>query len=200
MIKQNKELIEKYNSVLREYCGDIIKVSPGMSSKECNERILYSHIYGNTPKIFFEGMQRKSDKKVVFTDRSIKNVDFKENYIYLGFKKFSFTDTCYKMGIEAYPLRGEGIYLTDVGMIAICCNGKTVGDTKLLAITDVDIFAENEEDALKLADTFMENVVEVVIDTSTMTHYQWVKLGYSGGLCTEELEFKKLDIGPQGKL
>ena len=194
MIKQNKELIEKYNSVLREYCGDIIKVSPGMSSKECNERILYSHIYGNTPKIFFEGMQRKSDKKVVFTDRSIKNVDFKENYIYLGFKKFSFTDTCYKMGIEAYPLRGEGIYLTDVGMIAICCNGKTVGDTKLLAITDVDIFAENEEDALKLADTFMENVVEVVIDTSTMTHYQWVKLGYSGGLCTEELEFKKLDI------
>ena len=194
MIEQNKELIEKYNSVLRVYCGDIIKVSPGMSSKECNERILYSHIYGNTPKIFFEGMQRKSDKKVVFTDRSIKNVDFKENYIYIGFKKFSFTDTCYKMGIEAYPLRGEGIYLTDIGMIAICCNGKTVGDTKLLAITDVDIFAENEEDALKLADTFMENVVEVNIDTSTMTHYQWVKLGYSGGLCTEELEFKKFDI------
>ena len=194
MIKQNKELIEKYNSVLREYCGDIIKVSPGMSSKECNERILYSHIYGNTPKIFFEGMQRKSDKKVVFTDRSIKNVDFKENYIYLGFKKFSFTDTCYKMGIEAYPLRGEGIYLTDIGMIAICCNGKTVGDTKLLAITDVDIFAENEEDALKLADTFMESVVEVDIDTSTMTHYQWVKIGYSGGLCTEELEFEKFGI------
>ena len=194
MIEQNKELIEKYNSVLREYCGDIIKVSPGMSSKECNERILYSHIYGNTPKIFFEGMQRKSDKKVVFTDRSIKNVDFKENYIYIGFKKFSFADTCYKMGIEAYPLRGEGIYLTDIGMIAICCNGKTVGDTKLLAITDVDIFAENEEDALKLADTFMESVVEVDIDTSTMTHYQWVKIGYGGGLCTEELEFKKLDI------
>jgi hypothetical protein len=194
MIKQNKELIEKYNSVLREYCGDIIKVSPGMSSKECNERILYSHIYGNTPKIFFEGMQRKTDKKVVFTDRSIKNVDFKENYIYLGFKKFSFTDTCYKMGIEAYPLRGEGIYLTDIGMIAICCNGKTVGDTKLLAITDVEIFAETEENALKLVDTFMECVVEVNIDTSTMTHYQWVKLGYSGGLCTEELEFKKFDI------
>ena len=194
MIEQNKELIEEYNRVLREYCGDIIKVSPGMSSKECNERILYSHIYGNTPKIFFEGMQRKSDKKVVFTDRSIKNVDFKENYIYLGFKKFSFTDTCYKMGIEAYPLRGEGIYLTDIGMIAICCNGKTVGDTKLLAITDVDIFAENEEDALKLADTFMENVVEVNIDTSTMTHYQWVKIGYSGGLCTEELEFERFNI------
>lgn len=194
MIEQNKELIEKYNRVLREHCDEIIKISPGMSSKECNERILYSHIYGNTPKIFFEGMQRKSDKKVVFTDRSIKNVDFKENYIYLGFKKFSFTDTCYKMGIEAYPFRGEGIYLTDIGMIAICCNGKTVGDTRLLAITDVEIFAENEENALKLADTFMESIVEVNIDTSTMTHYQWVKLGYSGGLCTEELEFKKLEI------
>ena len=193
MIEQNKELIEKYNCVLREHCEDIIQCS-GMSSKECNEIILYSHIYGNTPKRHFTGFQRKSDKSVVFTDRSIKNTDFKEIYSYLGNKKFSFIDTCYKMGIEAFPLDKEALYFTDIGMIAIGAYGKRVGDTNLLAITETEIFAENDEDALKLADTFMENVVEVDIDTSTMTHYQWVKIGYNGGLCTEELEFEKLSI------
>ena len=194
MIKQNKELIEKYNCALREHCDDIIKISPGMSSKECNERLLYSYVYGNTPKRCFEALQRKSDKSVVFTDRSMKHTDLKEDYLVIGLKKFSFVDTCYKMGIEAYPLRGEGLYFTDIGVIAINTYGKKIGDTNLFAITDVEIFADNDENALKLADTFMEGVVEVDVDTSTMTHYQWVKLGYSGGLCTEELEFKKLDI------
>ena len=194
MIKQNKELIEKYNRVLREHCDEIIKISPGMSSKECNDRVLYSHLYGNTPKKYFRGAEQKSNKKVIFTDYSVKHMDLKENYLYLGLKKFSFVDTCYKMDIEAFPLDREGLYITDIGMIAIGSSGKRVGDSQLFAITDVDIFADTEENALKLADTFMENVVEIDVDTDTMTHYQWVKLGYSGGLCTEELEFNKLDI------
>ncbi len=194
MIEQNKELIEKYNCILREHCDEIIKISPGMSSKECNDRILYSHIYGHTPKKYFKGSERKSDKKVVFTDYSMKHMDLNDSYQYLGFKKFSYMDTCYKMGIEAFPFDKEGLYFTDIGMIVIGSTGKRIGDSQILAITDAEIFADTEEDIFKLADTFMESVVEVDIDTSSLTHYQWVKLGYSGGLCTEELDFKRLDI------
>ena len=61
MIKQNKELIEKYNCALREHCDDIIKISPGMSSKEC--KIPYEFLVYDSRRDTFT-LSKAMDKRV----------------------------------------------------------------------------------------------------------------------------------------
>jgi hypothetical protein len=79
-VQQNKELIKRYNDVLKEHSDEIIKVSPGMSSKECLDRVLYLHIYGHTPLKAFNMFQLKSNDEITFTDRSKEHTDLKDKY------------------------------------------------------------------------------------------------------------------------
>ena len=191
-VQQNKELIKKYNDVLKEHSDEIIKVSPGMSTKECLNRIMYLHIYGHTPLKTFTMFQLKSNDEITFTDRSKEYTDLRDKY-FLSKKKVSFFDTCYKLGVEAYPISQEGLYITDIGMVALATSGRRIGDTQLLALTEAIIYADNGEDAMKLADTIIENMVIIDINNDNVTRYLWVKMGYSG-LMTNELEFKRFDI------
>ena len=190
-VQQNKELIKKYNDVLKKHSDEIIKVSPGMSTKECLNRIMYLHIYGHTPLKTFTMFQLKSNDEITFTDRSKEYTDLRDKYLFSK-KKISFFDTCYKLGVEAYPISQEGLYITDIGMVALATSGR-IGDTQLLALTGATIYADNGEDAIKLADTIIENMVIIDINNNNVTRYLWVKMGYSG-LMTNELEFKRFDI------
>ena len=190
-VQQNKELIKKYNDVLKEHSDEIIKVSPGMSTKECLNRIMYLHIYGHTPLKTFTMFQLKSNDEITFTDRSKEYTDLRDKY-FLSKKKISFFDTCYKLGVEAYPISQEGLYITDIGMVVLATSGR-IGDTQLLALTGATIYADNGEDAMKLADTIIENMVIIDINNDNVTRYLWVKMGYSG-LMTNELGFKRFDI------
>ena len=190
-VQQNKELIKKYNGVLKEHSDEIIKVSPGMSTKECLNRIMYLHIYGHTPLKTFTMFQLKSNDEITFTDRSKEYTDLRDKYFFSK-KKISFFDTCYKLGVEAYPISQEGLYITDIGMVVLATSGR-IGDTQLLALTGATIYADNGEDAMKLADTIIENMVIIDINNNNVTRYLWVKMGYSG-LMTNELEFKRFDI------
>ena len=156
-VQQNKELIKKYNDVLKKHSDEIIKVSPGMSTKECLNRIMYLHIYGHTPLKTFTMFQLKSNDEITFTDRSKEYTDLRDKY-FLSKKKISFFDTCYKLGVEAYPISQEGIYITDIGMIVLVTSGRRIGDTQLLTLTEAIIFADNDDDAMKLADTLKENI------------------------------------------
>lgn len=190
-VQQNKELIKKYNDVLKEHSDEIIKVSPGMSTKECLNRIMYLHIYGHTPLKTFTMFQLKSNDEITFTDRSKEYTDLRDKYFFSK-KKISFFDTCYKLGVEAYPISQEGLYITDIGMAVLATSGR-IGDTQLLALTGATIYADNGEDAMKLADTIIENMVIIDINNDNVTRYLWVKMGYSG-LMTNELGFKRFDI------
>lgn len=190
-VQQNKELIKKYNDVLKEHSDEIIKVSPGMSTKECLNRIMYLHIYGHTPLKTFTMFQLKSNDEITFTDRSKEYTDLRDKYFFSK-KKISFFDTCYKLGVEAYPISQEGLYITDIGMVVLATSGR-IGDTQLLALTGATIYADNGEDAMKLADTIIENMVIIDINNDNVTRYLWVKMGYSG-LMTNELGFKRFDI------
>ena len=190
-VQQNKELIKKYNDVLKKHSDEIIKVSPGMSTKECLNRIMYLHIYGHTPLKTFTMFQLKSNDEITFTDRSKEYIDLRDKYFFSK-KKISFFDTCYKLGVEAYPISQEGLYITDIGMVVLATSGR-IGDTQLLALTGATIYADNGEDAMKLADTIIENMVIIDINNNNVTRYLWVKMGYSG-LMTNELEFKRFDI------
>ena len=190
-VQQNKELIKKYNDVLKEHSDEIIKVSPGMSTKECLNRIMYLHIYGHTPLKTFTMFQLKSNDEITFTDRSKEYTDLRDKYFFSK-KKISFFDTCYKLGVEAFPISQEGLYITDIGMVVLATSGR-IGDTQLLALTGATIYADNGEDAMKLADTIIENMVIIDINNNNVTRYLWVKMGYSG-LMTNELEFKRFDI------
>ena len=190
-VQQNKELIKKYNDVLKEHSDEIIKVSPGMSTKECLNRIMYLHIYGHTPLKTFTMFQLKSNDEITFTDRSKEYTDLRDKYFFSK-KKISFFDTCYKLGVEAFPISQEGLYITDIGMVVLATSGR-IGDTQLLALTGATIYADNGEDAMKLADTIIENMVIIDINNDNVTRYLWVKMGYSG-LMTNELGFKRFDI------
>ena len=190
-VQQNKELIKKYNDVLKEHSDEIIKVSPGMSTKECLNRIMYLHIYGHTPLKTFTMFQLKSNDEITFTDRSKEYTDLRDKYFFSK-KKISFFDTCYKLGVEAFPISQEGLYITDIGMVVLATSGR-IGDTQLLALTGATIYADNGEDAMKLADTIIENMVIIDINNDNITRYLWVKMGYSG-LMTNELGFKRFDI------
>ena len=81
-VQQNKELIKKYNDVLKEHSDEIIKVSPGMSTKECLNRIMYLHIYGHTPLKTFTMFQLKSNDEITFTDRSKEYTDLRDKYFF----------------------------------------------------------------------------------------------------------------------
>ena len=190
-VQQNKELIKKYNDVLKEHSDEIIKVSPGMSTKECLNRIMYLHLYGHTPLKTFTMFQLKSNDEITFTDRSKEYTDLRDKYFFSK-KKISFFDTCYKLGVEAFPISQEGLYITDIGMVVLATSGR-IGDTQLLALTGATIYADNGEDAMKLADTIIENMVIIDINNDNVTRYLWVKMGYSG-LMTNELGFKRFDI------
>ena len=190
-VQQNKELIKKYNDVLKEHSDEIIKVSPGMSTKECLNRIMYLHIYGHTPLKTFTMFQLKSNDEITFTDRSKEYTDLRDKYFFSK-KKISFFDTCYKLGVEAFPISQEGLYITDIGMVVLATSGR-IGDTQLLALTGATIYADNGENAMRLADTIIENMVIIDINNDNVTRYLWVKMGYSG-LMTNELGFKRFDI------
>lgn len=191
-IEQNRKLIEKYNEVIQEHCDEIIKINPGMGSRECNDRVLYAFLYGHTPLKSFQMYQRKSNDEIVFTDGSKEHTDLNDKYLYSK-KKISYIDTCYKLGVEAFPLKLEGAYLTDIGIIVLGSNTRRIGDTPLFALTDVSILADTDENAMKLIETLKENIVEVNPTDEEMTRYLWVKSSYSG-LMTHELEFKKFDV------
>jgi hypothetical protein len=77
-------------------------------------------------------------------------------------------------------------------MVVLATSGR-IGDTQLLALTGATIYADNGEDAMKLADTIIENMVIIDINNDNVTRYLWVKMGYSG-LMTNELGFKRFDI------
>ena len=194
MVEQSKELIKKFNKVVIEHCDDIIKIAPGMGSKDFNTRVLYAHLYGNMPKRCFSVAIMKDGEKVKFVDGSSKYSSQNDKTISMTRKNFAFIDTCYKLGVECFPFSRTGLYITDLGIIEIGSYGRTIADSTVLAIGDVDIFSDSEEDALKLADTFMKNIVEVNYNNPNVTRYLWVKSGYSGGLTTEELEFEKFDL------
>ena len=194
MIEQSKGKIAEYNKAIIEHSEELIKISPGMSSKEFNVRLLYAYLYGHTPKRNYGIRVTNKEEKIIFIDGSSKCKDGDQKTTNLGQKNFSFFDTAYKLGIECFPISKNALYLTDIGLIAMETWGRKIADTTVLSIGDVDIFADTDEDALKLADTFMENIVEVDYDSPTTTKYLWVKTGYSGGLATEELEFDKFDL------
>ena len=192
MIEQNKELIEKYNKVICEHCSDVVLINPGMAGREFNTRVMYSYLYGHTPKRLFTITVTKDGDKIKFIDGSSKYSSEKLNG--LSRKNFAYFDTCYKLGVECFPLEKVGLYITDIGIIDIQHFSRRIADTWVFAIGDVDIYADSEEDAFKLADTLMEGLVETDFENKDMTRYLWVKTGYSGGLTTEELEFERFDI------
>ena len=194
MIEQSKEKIAEYNKAIIEHSEELIKISPSMSSGVFNVRLLYAHLYGHTPKRNYGIRVTNKEENVIFIDGSSKCDWGNQKTTSLAHKNFSYFDTAYKLGIECFPISQNALYLTDIGLIFMETHGRKIADTTVLAIGDVDVFADTDEDALKLADTFMENVVEVNYDNPTTTKYLWVRTGYNGGLATEELEFDKFDL------
>lgn len=192
IVEQDKEKIENFKKVFLEYGDKLVIINPGMGAADVNTRWLFSHLYGGTPERVFNMRMEKDTDKVFFTDFSEKYSPLKLKTKGLT-KNFSLIDTCYKLGVVAYPTPKMGLFLGTNGMLIIETYGKKICDSQITAITGVCAMAKTEKDAFDLTETFMENVVEIETEAPGKTKYLWVRTNFSG-LDTEELEFDKIDI------
>ena len=70
----------------------------------------------------------------------------------------------------------------------------TIGDSELKRLDNVNIYTDNKDNIGRMAEFIYESLVEVELDNKEMSSYLWVRQGYSNGLMTQTLEFKKMKI------
>lgn len=191
-IEQSKTLIDRYHEVLIEHCQDVIVYNHGMSP-EINYRMLYTFVYKHNPIYQFSMSELKDGGALKFINRSLDNTKIGEKFTKYS-KNYSFIDTAEKMECVAYPVPNVALHISDWGMIVMENYSSTIGDSELKRLDYVNIYTDNKDNIGRMAEFIYESLVEVELDNKEMSSYLWVRQGYSNGLMTQTLEFKKMKI------
>jgi SpoVK/Ycf46/Vps4 family AAA+-type ATPase len=98
------------------------------------------------------------------------------------------------MGCVAYPVPNVALFISEIGMIAMENYSSTIGDSELKRLDYVNVYTDSKDNIGKIAEFIYDNLVEVELDNKEMSSYLWVRQGFSNGLLTQTLEFKKMKI------
>ena len=191
-IKQPLEIIDKYNKVLIEHYPDVLIDNHGMSP-DINYRILFTYVYGHNPLYEYGIAEMKDTKALKLYKRSLDSVTLKDKFARYS-KNYSFIDTAEKLGCVAFPVNNIAMFLTEDGFAVIETYSANIGDSEIKRIEHVKIYTDNKDTVGQLAEHVMDNLVMVDLNTNDMSSYLWVRQGYSSGLMTQQLEFKRMEL------
>ena len=195
-VEQSRKLIEKFNKMfVEEY--NIMTISNSMQNITYpNIPYIYARLYGHVYKMVFLVGHKIGSDELSFIRGT--NSDGKDSNFEVHLKgMYSFLDTCDNMGVDAFVTNLKCFYITEIGMIGLTAYD-SAPRTRIYDLSDIRIYADDEESAKKLFDTFIEKAVLIEESNNSSKNtknvkYLWLK-NSPFGIATNELSFPKMDI------